>query len=54
VASLDGTRVVRGERVGPVSEARSVGESLGDELLSKGAAEILRECEALQVVAPQQ
>jgi hydroxymethylbilane synthase len=54
VASLDGVRVVRGERVGPVSEARSVGESLGDELLSKGAAEILKECEALQVVAPQQ
>ncbi|HET7754704.1 MAG TPA: hydroxymethylbilane synthase [Anaeromyxobacteraceae bacterium] len=54
VASLDGTRVVRGERVGPVAEARALGEALGDELLSKGAAEILKECEALQVVAPQQ
>jgi hydroxymethylbilane synthase len=54
VASLDGVRIVRGERSGPVADARSVGEALGDELLSKGAAAILKECEALQVVAPQQ
>jgi hydroxymethylbilane synthase len=54
VASLDGVRVVRGERVGPVADARSLGEALGEELLSKGAAEILKECESLQVVAPQQ
>ena len=54
VASLDGIRIVRGERTGPVSEARAVGEALGDELLSKGAAAILKECEAIQVVAPQQ
>lgn len=54
VASLDGTRVVRGERAGPAGEARAIGEALGEELLSKGAAEILKECEALQVVAPQQ
>jgi hydroxymethylbilane synthase len=54
VASLDGVRVVRGERNGPASEAQALGEALGDELLSKGAGEILKECEALQVVAPQQ
>ncbi len=45
VASLDGARVVRGERSGIAAEARSVGEALGEELLSRGAAEILRELE---------
>jgi hydroxymethylbilane synthase len=54
VASLDGTRVASGERSGPVTEARALGEALGEELLSKGAAQILKECEAVQVVAPQQ
>lgn len=45
VASLDGTRVIRGERSGPGSEAGALGEALGEELLSRGAAEILRELE---------
>jgi hydroxymethylbilane synthase len=45
VASLDGVRVIRGERSGPAPEARAVGEALGEELLSRGAAEILRELE---------
>ena len=45
VASLDGTRVIRGERRGPRAGARAMGEALAEELLSKGAAEILRECE---------
>ena len=45
VASLDGARVIRGERSGPAGEARALGEALGEELLSAGAAEILRELE---------
>jgi hydroxymethylbilane synthase len=45
VASLDGRRIVRGERRGPLAEARRMGEALAEELLSKGAGEILRECE---------
>jgi hydroxymethylbilane synthase len=45
VASLDGARVVRGERSGPLAEAARVGEALAEELLGKGAAEILRETE---------
>jgi hydroxymethylbilane synthase len=45
VASLDGTRVVRGERRGPLADARRMGEALAEELLSKGADAILRECE---------
>jgi hydroxymethylbilane synthase len=45
VASLDGTTVIRGERVGPSADAHQLGVALAEELLSKGAAEILRECE---------
>ncbi len=55
VASLDGARIVRGERSGlawPASagealkDARAIGEALGEELLAAGAAEILKELEA--------
>jgi hydroxymethylbilane synthase len=45
VASLDGAMVIRGERSGPVSDARSLGEALGEELLSRGASDILRALE---------
>jgi hydroxymethylbilane synthase len=45
VASLDGKRVIRGERSGPREGARRMGEALAEELLSRGAAEILKECE---------
>src|SRR5512136_2344575 len=39
VASLDGSRVVRGERSGPAADAAGIGEALAEELLGKGAAE---------------
>jgi hydroxymethylbilane synthase len=45
VASLDGKTVIRGERTAPHSGARAMGEALAEELLSKGADVILRECE---------
>ena len=45
VASLDGRQVIRGERSGPLPEARAMGVALAEELLSKGAGEILAECE---------
>ncbi len=45
VASLDGKRIIRGERSAPLADARKMGEALAEELLSKGAAAILRECE---------
>lgn len=45
VASLDGARVIRGERSGPPGEARALGEALAEDLLSRGAAAILREAE---------
>jgi len=46
VASVDGTRVVRGERSGPAGAAAAVGEALAEELLGRGAADILQEAEA--------
>jgi hydroxymethylbilane synthase len=46
VSSLDGARTVRGERTGPASQARALGEALGEDLLSAGAADILRELES--------
>jgi hydroxymethylbilane synthase len=45
VASLDGTRVIRGERSAPLADARRMGEALAEDLLAKGAAAVLRECE---------
>jgi hydroxymethylbilane synthase len=45
VASVDGTRVIRGERRGPVAEARALGIALAVELLDRGAGEILKEAE---------
>jgi len=45
VSSLDGTRVVQGERSGPAAEAARIGEALAEDLLSKGAGAILKECE---------
>ncbi len=41
VASPDGRAVVRGERRGPPGEAVALGEALGDELLARGAGELL-------------
>ena len=43
VGRPDGTRVVSGERRGPVAEAHALGEALAEELLSRGAGEILRD-----------
>jgi hydroxymethylbilane synthase len=45
VASLDGTRIIRAERRGPIAEARAMGVAVAEELLSRGAAEILKETE---------
>jgi hydroxymethylbilane synthase len=47
VASLDGTRIIRAERSAPRADARKMGEALAEELLGKGAAAILAECEGM-------
>jgi hydroxymethylbilane synthase len=44
--SLDGTRVVRGERSGPRTEADAIGTLLAGELLAAGGEAILREIRA--------
>ena len=49
VASLDGSRIIRGERRGPVAEARALGVALAEELLGKGADAILEEAEGKTV-----
>jgi hydroxymethylbilane synthase len=49
VASLDGARVVRGERRGPVAGARALGVALAEELLGRGADAILAEAEGKTV-----
>ena len=43
VALPDGSRVVRGEREGAPQEAGSLGQALADDLLARGAREILAE-----------
>ena len=41
VASPDGSRIIRGQRTG--TDAMTIGNALGEELLAKGAREILKE-----------
>ncbi|WP_224245837.1 hydroxymethylbilane synthase [Hyalangium gracile] len=43
VGRPDGSKVVRGEVRGPVEKAHALGEALADDLLSRGAQEILRD-----------
>jgi hydroxymethylbilane synthase len=45
VANLDGTVIIRGERSGPVADAARVGLELAEELLARGAGEILASIE---------
>jgi hydroxymethylbilane synthase len=49
VASLDGTLVIRGERRGPVAEARALGVALAEELLGRGAGDVLKAAEGQTV-----
>jgi hydroxymethylbilane synthase len=46
VASVDGTRVIRGERSGPVGAAAAVGDALAEEMLAQGAAALVQAAEA--------
>ncbi len=43
VASLDGTRIIRYKGVGTRADAAALGRQVGEQLLTQGAAEILRE-----------
>ncbi|MBI5441152.1 MAG: hydroxymethylbilane synthase [Deltaproteobacteria bacterium] len=54
VGNLDGTVLLRGERRGPASEAPELGKALAQELLDRGAREILEEVYKLCAVSPQE
>jgi hydroxymethylbilane synthase len=43
VAGTDGQRIVKGAAEGPAEESESLGEGLAEELLAKGAEDILRD-----------
>jgi len=43
VGSVDGDRIIRSHREGPVSDPETLGTGLAEELLENGAGEILRE-----------
>lgn len=43
VGRPDGSEMIRGEVRGPIAEAEALGSQLADDLLSRGAAEILRD-----------
>lgn len=46
IASLDGTKVIRGDRTGPHTAAADLGTALATELLARGGAKILQELDA--------
>jgi len=54
VASVDGTRVIRGEESGPTGAAAAIGEALAEEMLARGAAALVKEAEghAAPLAAP--
>jgi hydroxymethylbilane synthase len=46
VSSLDGTKVIRGEKIGTFNDPETIGLELAEELLGLGAAAILDEIQA--------
>ncbi len=42
VASPDGTQLIRARADGPAADAESLGRALGEDLLARGAREILQ------------
>ncbi len=53
VADLEGETILRGELAGPVEEAAALGRALADELLARGAGEILDRIRAGSPAVPQ-
>jgi hydroxymethylbilane synthase len=54
VGSLDGSKLIRGEREGPSSQACALGVALAEELLGRGAREILRSVYQLYAESPEE
>ena len=47
VAEIDGTRVIKGEKTGPLDSSEIIGIDLAEELLAKGADEILKKLKSM-------
>jgi hydroxymethylbilane synthase len=45
VTSRDGDRIIRGERRGPMDQAELLGRTMAQDLLDRGAGELLRRAE---------
>ena len=48
VAEIDGTRIIKGEKSGPLDSAEAIGIDLAEELLARGAAEILQKLKSIE------
>ena len=48
VAEIDGTRIVKGEKSGPLESVEAIGIDLAEELLAGGAAEILQKLKSIE------
>ena len=48
VAEIDGTRIIRGEKSGPMVSAEAIGIDLAEELLARGAAAILQKLKSIE------
>lgn len=49
VAEIDGTRIIKGEKSGPLDSAEAVGIELAEELLDNGADEILQKLKSIEI-----
>ena len=48
VAEIDGTRIIKGEKSGPLDAAEDIGTELAEQLLAGGAAEILQKLKSIE------
>ena len=47
VAEIDGSRVIKGQKTGPLNSSETIGIDLAEELLAKGADEILKKLKSM-------
>jgi len=48
VAEIDGTQIIKGDSSGPLDSAEAIGIDLAEELLARGAAEILQKLKSIE------
>ena len=49
VADVDGAKVIKGEKGGPVESAETIGIDLAEELLDRGALQILEKLKTMSI-----